>query len=216
MKKVTIVLSIICVCLITGLFVYFHYYNKDDPKPKSDSPIIENNNLEDEKIIEEDLIIEEKTEIDKNEDINKIEETQKSSDNKKTNSSNETNKSNNQVTTKKDNQENNNYKVETTTPEVTQPPVQQEEVKEDPKPDQIDTNSFFYSIHHGNVDTSTGNGCLNAGFEIAYIDTVDINYYRCYEVTMTSGKIIGYYLNVFCNSDNCNRYKSMIDWSKYD
>ncbi len=98
---------------------------------------------------------------------------------------------------------------------------QQEEIKEEPKPkedvidDIVDTNSFFYSIHHGKIEMSSQNKCLSAGEEIAFLDTVDINYYRCYEVTSTTGKILGYYLNIFCNSDNCNRYKNQIDMSKY-
>ena len=98
-------------------------------------------------------------------------------------------------------------------------PEQKEEeppkVKEEARDDIIDTNSWFYSIHHGKIETSTQSKCLSAGEEIAFIDTVDINYYRCYEVTSTTGKVLGYYLNIFCNSDNCNRYKNQIDMSKY-
>ena len=98
-------------------------------------------------------------------------------------------------------------------------PEQKEEdppkVKEEVRDDIIDTNSLFYSIHHGKIETSTQIKCLSAGEEIAFIDTVDINYYRCYEVTSTTGKVLGYYLNIFCNSDNCNRYKNQIDMSKY-
>lgn len=98
-------------------------------------------------------------------------------------------------------------------------PEQKEEeppkVKEEVRDDIIDTNSWFYSIHHGKIETSTQSKCLAAGEEIAFIDTVDINYYRCYEVTSTTGKVLGYYLNIFCNSDNCNRYKKQIDMSKY-
>ena len=62
---------------------------------------------------------------------------------------------------------------------------------------------------------SSQSKCLSAGEEIAFLDTVDINYYRCYEVTSTTGKVLGYYLNIFCNSDNCNRYKNQINMSKY-
>ena len=213
MKKTIIGLSILSICLITSLLIY-NYYNKDH-SIINDIPVKDNNMLDDDQIKEDNLKIEEETKVDNEEVINKAVETQKSSNAKKSTTSNNISESN-QASTKKDNQTSNNSKVDTATSEIIQPPVQHEEVKEEPKPDQIDTNSFFYSIHHGNIDTSTESGCLDAGFEIAYIDTVDINYYRCYEVTMTSGKIVGYYLNVFCNSDNCNRYKSMIDWSKYD
>lgn len=106
--------------------------------------------------------------------------------------------------------ENNNQKVIPEQKEK-EPPKVQEEVRDDI----IDTNSWFYSIHHGKIETSTQSKCLSAGEEIAFIDTVDINYYRCYEVTSTTGKVLGYYLNIFCNSDNCNRYKNQIDMSKY-
>lgn len=106
--------------------------------------------------------------------------------------------------------------------EVKEPEVPQEheeveppKVKEEIRDDIVDTNSWFYSIHHGKIETSTQSKCLAAGEEIAFIDTVDINYYRCYEVTSTTGKVLGYYLNIFCNSDNCNRYKNQIDMSKY-
>jgi hypothetical protein len=94
----------------------------------------------------------------------------------------------------------------------------QEEIpkpKEEVKDDIVDTNSFFYSIHHGKIEMSSQSKCLSAGEEIAFLDTVDINYYRCYEVTSTTGKVLGYYLNIFCNSDNCNRYKNQINMSKY-
>lgn len=92
-----------------------------------------------------------------------------------------------------------------------QPKIEVEEVRDDI----VDTNSFFYSIHNGNIDTSSQDKCLSAGEEIAFLNTVDINYYRCYEVTSTTGKVLGYYLNIFCNSDNCNRYKIQIDFKKY-
>lgn len=92
-----------------------------------------------------------------------------------------------------------------------QPKIKVEEVRDDI----VDTNSFLYSIHNGNIDTSSQDKCLSAGEEIAFLNTVDINYYRCYEVTSTTGKVLGYYLNIFCNSDNCNRYKTQIDLKKY-
>ena len=79
-----------------------------------------------------------------------------------------------------------------------------------------DPNDFYYPEHKGVTNTKTKSGCKKAGEDIAFLDTVDINYYRCYEVTAKDGSILGYYLNIFCNSDNCNRYKSQIDWSKYN
>ncbi len=95
----------------------------------------------------------------------------------------------------------------------------------------VDTNSFFYSIHKGQKDTATESGCLKAGEDIANKEldqvmeyneqhpdnqkSVDINYFRCYEVTSKADTVMYYYLNIFCNSGNCNRYKTLVDMSKY-
>ena len=55
-------------------------------------------------------------------------------------------------------------------------PEQKEEeppkVKEEVRDDIIDTNSWFYSIHHGKIETSTQSKCLSAGEEIAFIDSM--------------------------------------------
>ena len=78
-------------------------------------------------------------------------------------------------------------------------------------------NDFFYSITGGNVEFSTNAGCMKAGEDIAFIDVVDIQYFRCYEVTSKANTIMGYYLNIFCENGNCNsRYKSMININDYD
>ena len=78
-------------------------------------------------------------------------------------------------------------------------------------------NDFFYSITGGNVEFSTNAGRMKAGEDIAFIDVVDVHYFRCYEVTSKANTIMGYYLNIFCENGNCNsRYKSMININDYD
>ena len=58
---------------------------------------------------------------------------------------------------------------------------------------------------------------MKAGEDIAFIDVVDIQYFRCYEVMSKANTIMGYYLNIFCENGNCNsRYKSMININDYD
>ncbi|MBR4231308.1 MAG: hypothetical protein IKR74_04040 [Bacilli bacterium] len=221
MKKVLLTLS--SMILLIGALLFLLY-----PKSKYKEAI---NYEVTEKIIEEikedkeDENITEINEIDNNNvenDISSIHNSNKN-DLESNNASNSNviknkNKTVKEVKTETSiNNTNQELKEEIKEPEV---PQKQEEVeppkvKEEVRDDFVDTNSWFYSIHHGKIETSTQSKCLSAGEEIAFIDTVDINYYRCYEVTSTTGKVLGYYLNIFCNSDNCNRYKNQIDMSKY-
>ena len=220
MKKVLLTLS--SVILLIGILLFI-LYPKDNLKKEISNEITEEikNEIKEDK---EDEYITEINEIDNN-----IIENDSSSifdSNKNDLESHNTSNSdvvNNKTKTVKE------VKTESTVSEPKQEikeennqeviPEQKEEeppkVNEEVRDDIIDTNSWFYSIHHGKIETSTQSKCLSAGEEIAFIDTVDINYYRCYEVTSTIGKVLGYYLNIFCNSDNCNRYKNQIDMSKY-
>ena len=220
MKKVLLTLS--SVILLIGILLFI-LYPKDNLKKEISNEITEEikNEIKEDK---EDEYITEINEIDNN-----IIENDSSSifdSNKNDLESHNTSNSdvvNNKTKTVKE------VKTESTVSEPKQEikeennqeviPEQKEEeppkVNEEVRDDIIDTNSWFYSIHHGKIETSTQGKCLAAGEEIAFIDTVDINYYRCYEVTSTTGKVLGYYLNIFCNSDNCNRYKNQIDMSKY-
>ena len=221
MKKVLLTLS--SMILLIGILLFLLY-----PRNKYKETI---NYEVTEEIIEEikedkkDENITEINEIDDNnvkDDSSSIHNSYKN-DLESNNSSN-TNVINNKNKTVKEVKKENNVSNTNQEPkeEVKEPEVLQEheeveppKVKEEVRDDIVDTNSWFYSIHHGKIETSTQSKCLSAGEEIAFIDTVDINYYRCYEVTSTTGKVLGYYLNIFCNSDNCNRYKNQIDMSKY-
>lgn len=214
MKKVIITLS--SVILLVVILVFLLY-------PKNE--LINDNSVI--KDVNEEMVIEE---------IKEEKEYESITENIIDNSSNVKNNSSSISNSNKDDMESNNASnsnviTKPKEPEKEVPKTNSVEVLEEPKQEQvlveepivveevqddiIDTNSWFYSIHHGQIDTSTQDKCLAAGNEIAFIDTVDINYFRCYEVTSTTGKILGYYLNIFCNSDNCNRYKSQIDMSKY-
>lgn len=221
MKKVLLTLS--SVILLIGILLLLLY-----PKNNFEKEI--NNEIAEEikeeiKEDKEDEFITEINEIDNNNvknDSTSISDTNKN-DLESHNTSNSNVVNNNSKTVKKTKKESTvsepkqEIKDENSNQEII--PEQKEEeppkVKEEVRDDIIDTNSWFYSIHHGKIETSTQSKCLSAGEEIAFIDTVDINYYRCYEVTSTTGKVLGYYLNIFCNSDNCNRYKNQIDMSKY-
>lgn len=215
MKKLVIVLTSISVIFIIGLLIYFSYFRNSYVRSNDKKDIVN-------------IIPKEVEEIDENEPIteNIIEDDQddnviiQNDDNNDSNS----NKNNMESNSVSNSDVINKSKIveeqgtvsqeiketeQTTTTKVEEPTI--EEVRDDI----VDTNSFFYSIHQGKIEMSSQNNCLSAGSEIAFIDTVDINYYRCYEVTSTTGKILGYYLNIFCESGNCNRYKSQIDMSNY-
>ena len=120
---------------------------------------------------------------------------------------------NNSVNSNTNSNSNNNISNNTETPKQ-DPPINKpsEDLTKIANP-----NDFFYSITGGNVEFSTNAGCMKAGEDIAFIDVVDVHYFRCYEVTSKANTIMGYYLNIFCENGNCNsRYKSMININDYD
>ena len=219
MKKIIISLSIVSLISVSILFFILlnnGNKNKITMNDENKNELIESNNSikEEEEILDESITdisenIESDSSVIHNDDVSS------NKNNKKVNNSSNTNvvKKQEKVEVKSEEP----IKVE----EPKQEEVKEEKQEEIPKPkeevrdDIVDTNSFFYSIHHGKIEMSSQSKCLSAGEEIAFLDTVDINYYRCYEVTSTTGKVLGYYLNIFCNSDNCNRYKNQINMSKY-
>lgn len=221
MKKYIILSTLIILIIISVMFVYPKKY-KETLKEYSDN----SETISKEEIIKEEEQNENITELNendnmdsKNDDIS-IHNTNKT--NMEVNSASNTNvikkepEKNIQQEEKKQTSEQQNKPIVNDKPTVTEEkkedPIKQPEVVRD---DIVDTNSFFYSIHKGKIEMSSQDKCLSAGEQIAFIDTVDINYYRCYEVTSTTGKVLGYYLNIFCNSDNCNRYKEQINMSNY-
>ena len=204
MKK--ILLSLFILSLISVYIFGYIFYNTRNKNNMRDKPIIEilesNNSIrKEEEILDESTTDNQEVIKDNSNDINIYDNSYNKND-KKSNTSGNIN-----VIDKQEQIEDKKEEIETN----------EEPIKEELKNEEntIDINSFFYSIHHGEIEMSSRDNCLLAGEEIAFIDTVEINYYRCYEVTSTTGKILGYYLNIFCNSDNCNRYKNQIDMSKY-
>lgn len=136
-----------------------------------------------------------------------------SSNKTNTNSNQTTTNNNNSVNSNTNSNSNNNISNNTETPKQ-DPPINKpsEDLTKIANP-----NDFFYSITGGNVEFSTNAGCMKAGEDIAFIDVVDIQYFRCYEVMSKANTIMGYYLNIFCENGNCNsRYKSMININDYD
>lgn len=205
-----------------------NYNTKVNSKITSDvkEELKENNELEEQKV-EEDKGEESIDVVEKETTTNntpKTNDKNSSSTNSKPNnvtSSNKTNTNSNQTTTNNNNSvnsntnsnSNNNISNNTETPKQ-DPPINKpsEDLTKIANP-----NDFFYSITGGNVEFSTNAGCMKAGEDIAFIDVVDIQYFRCYEVTSKANTIMGYYLNIFCENGNCNsRYKSMININDYD
>ena len=217
MKKVLISLSVISLISVTILVIILSISrNKVEltVNDESEKEIIESNNsIEEEEEILDEGITDNNENIESDNDVIHNDDRPSNKNNQKVNNSSNTNVIEKQEVIKTPEKKDN---VEEPKQEIKEEePVKEEQPKEEVNENIVDTNSFFYSIHHGKIEMSSQSKCLSAGEEIAFIDTVDINYYRCYEVTSTTGKILGYYLNIFCNSDNCNRYKNQIDMSKY-
>lgn len=221
MKKYIILSTLIILIIISVMFVY-PKKNKETLKEYSDNSEI----ISKEEIIKEEEQNENITELNKNGNMDSKNDDISIHNTNKTNM--EVNSTSNSNVIKKEPEKNMQQEEKKQTSEqqnkpiVNDKPTVTEEKKEDPikqpevvRDDIVDTNSFFYSIHKGKIEMSSQDKCLSAGEQIAFIDTVDINYYRCYEVTSTTGKVLGYYLNIFCNSDNCNRYKEQINMSNY-
>lgn len=221
MKKYIILSTLIILIIISVMFVY-PKKNKETLKEYSDNSEI----ISKEEIIKEEEQNENITELNKNGNMDSKNDDISIHNTNKTNM--EVNSTSNSNVIKKEPEKNIQQEEKKQTSEqqnkpiVNDKPIVTEEKKEEPikqpevvRDDIVDTNSFFYSIHKGKIEMSSQDKCLSAGEQIAFIDTVDINYYRCYEVTSTTGKVLGYYLNIFCNSDNCNRYKEQINMSNY-
>lgn len=221
MKKYIILSTLIILIIISVMFVY-PKKNKETLKEYSDN----SETISKEEIIKEEEQNENITELNKNGNMDSKNDDISIHNTNKTNM--EVNSTSNSNVIKKEPEKNiqqeekKQISEQQNKPIVNDKPTVTEEKKEDPikqpevvRDDIVDTNSFFYSIHKGKIEMSSQDKCLSAGEQIAFIDTVDINYYRCYEVTSTTGKVLGYYLNIFCNSDNCNRYKEQINMSNY-
>lgn len=230
MKKTILIVFVILIVLgLSGFFVFHKFSNfsnnvnksEDKVNSKTDYIITDVEKLSDydnENLEEEHSSNSKTEEVKENNNVknnSKKEEQKTTSKEVKNNSSSNNQTSNNNVQSKNDNQ---------TTTKEEETPVQNptvptnDKVEEKTKEDLtkvVDTENFFYSIHKGKVEFNKMDSCVNAGMDIAYLDVVDINYYRCYEVLSKAGTTMGYYLNIFCNSGNCDRYKSQVDLKSY-
>lgn len=73
-------------------------------------------------------------------------------------------------------------------------------------------NDFYYSFHNGKIDDAytTLEGCYNKSIEVNFLDTVDIINSTCYEVLDENNTVLGIYMQVKCNSGNCEKYKKQV------
>lgn len=243
-KKGIIVIAIITVGLISVIGGLKIYKTFSKSVPKQENNIIEKGKVESKDDIKNEDISKEQDSKNETKETDNVEKNNNSNKNKSTTTNDKkTTTNNNQTNNVKNNNSNNttNNSNNQNNKSVEQPKENKTPVvpSEQPKPTNdtvdltkvVDTNSFFYSIHKGQKDTATESGCLKAGEDIANKEldqvmayneqhpdnqkSVDINYFRCYEVTSKANTVMYYYLNIFCNSGNCNRYKSLVDISKY-
>lgn len=227
MKKNLLIILIILG--FSGLFLFHKLNNfsnnvnksEDKVNSKTDYNITDVEKLSDydNEKLEEKISPDTKAEIVKennNEKNNSKKEKQKITSKKVKNN----NSSNNQ-TSNNNNQSKNDIQINTKKEET---PVQNSNIPTNDKVEEkhkedltkvVDKENFFYSIHKGKVEFNKMDSCVNAGMDIAYLDVVDINYYRCYEVLSKGGTTMGYYLNIFCNSGNCDKYKTQINLKNY-
>ena len=68
-------------------------------------------------------------------------------------------------------------------------------------------NDFYYSYHHGKIEYSTMDACLNSAIDISLKDTIDILNTNCIDVMDGAGNLLGIYLYINCSSGNCDKYK---------
>ena len=73
-------------------------------------------------------------------------------------------------------------------------------------------NDFYYSFHNGKIDDAytTLEACYNKSIEVNFLDTVDIINSTCYEVLDENNTVLGIYMQVKCNSGNCEKYKKQV------
>jgi hypothetical protein len=191
------IFKIIIPCLVVTIvfvLISFGYYKKNDAQIEQPKEII---NVEDDNVssIEKEDAVDE---IDSAPTKEKEEETKKPIIKEKQ----ETNKDKNTT----------NEIIDTSPPieEVKEETPLVEEVIED-KPmidDNIpDQNDMFYSIHRGRYDYSSYSDCVKAGERIALANEVDVLYFNCLEVYSTTNKLLGIYLDILCQSGNCDKYK---------
>lgn len=231
-KRAILVASVVVIAiLLCTINVLYNSSSKLDNSIDKNDKVINNIKVnKDEKELEE--VVEDKGEESTTEELKKeVSNTPKTNNN--SNSNQKTSNNNTQSTTTKNSNE--NIKTSNQSQTSTNSTKSDNEVKQtQPSVDLTkvaSTNDINYGIHKGIIEFSTNAGCENAGNDIVNIElnqviaynaennnskSVDIRYPACYQVTSQANTIMGYYLNIYCESGNCNRYKSLINISDYD
>lgn len=231
-KRVILVASVVVIAIsLCTINVLYNSSSKLDNSIDKNDKVINNIKVnKDEKVLEE--VVEDKGEESTTEELKKeVSNTPKTNNN--SNSNQKAPNSNTQSTTTKNNTEN----TKTTTQNQTSSNTTKSDNEVKQTQPSVDltkvasTNDINYGIHKGIIEFSTNAGCEKAGNDIVDIElnqviaynvennnskSVDIRYPACYQVTSQANTIMGYYLNIYCESGNCNRYKSLINISDYD
>ena len=175
-----------------------------------DTNIIKDDNAIQEKVITENEVIEsDQKELQKE---TKIEKQEIIEEKKKNDTSTTSNKS---ITNNVNKETNANTKQETNTTSSASSNV---EVHEESRKQEISNNinqyigvpnpnDFYYSFHHGKIEYSSMDSCLEDVPNIAFKDTTDIINTWCIDVVDGQGTILGQYLYINCSSGNCDKYK---------
>lgn len=232
--KVILIASILIVITsaVCSVYVLNNKTHKTDIIDKNDK--VEKINISSDEILEE--IIEDKGEESATEEIkDEVSNTPKTNNNGNSNKKSST--TNTQKSTPKNNSELNTSVSETSTNKPQSDLNNSSNKETAPKEPSVDltkvvsTNDINYDIHKGIVEFATNSGCERAGNDIVNIEldqviaynsendnskSVDIRYTACYQVTSQANTIMGYYLNIYCESGNCNRYKSLVNISNYN
>ena len=176
---------------------------------------IDNNNIKDDNAIQEKVITENEVIESNQEELQKETKIEKQEivDEKKENDTSTT--SNKSITNNVNKETNVNTKQETntTTSASSNVKVHEESQKQEinnnvnqyigvPNP-----NDFYYSFHHGKIEYSSMDSCLEDVPNIAFKDTTDIINTWCIDVVDGQGTILGQYLYINCSSGNCDKYK---------
>ena len=229
-RTILVVIIILIVAIFLSVIKMFDckVYKSDNSIDKHKKIVNNVEDIKDEKDLEK--IVEDMGEESTTEKIEtEVDHTPKANNNSNSNQK----ASNRQTNTTKSNKDNSNTSTPNQT--TTNTTKSNNEVKQtQPSVDLTkvaSTNDIYYGIHRGIVEFSTNSGCDNAGRDIVDIElnqviaynaendntrNVDIQYHACYQVTSQANTIMGYYLNIYCESGNCNRYKSLINISNYN
>jgi hypothetical protein len=202
-KKIFIIIGVIIIsALIISIFI-MKKNNKSEIKTYVEKQEVINN--------ESDLELTESVEEEEsktNEDV--VEEVKETSKNQPTTKSNSSSTSNDLSPISKSNSTSNDS-VSTSSNEKSVQTKEEEQTEEKEVVNQYigvpNPNDFYYSFHHGVIEYSSMEKCLEAADVIGYKDTVDILNILCIDVVDSQGTVLGEYLYINCQSGNCNKYK---------